>query len=133
MTSLATAPLIFMGLLLALNLIGERDALGPLVLLLAMCMAGIAGMVACIRLTITFYSGGRPALRVAKLRWWLALVCGSAAALAVFFVFLFDDGVLTERLAILFFGPLLLPLAAILFWLRFAGSFGNEPSQEVGR
>lgn len=85
-------------------------------------LAGVFGVIAWVRLTLAYAMHGRAGLSRCDSLWWPALAAGVLAASMFLFEFrgILATGwqeVLDRRL--LFMGPLLIPLALHLLWLRF--------------
>lgn len=85
-------------------------------------LAAVLGTIAWTRLTLAYALNGRDGLFSCDNLWWFALLAGVVAA--VIFLFAFRHSLTMEwwDWQWLLFGPMLIPLALHLLWLRFQPS-----------
>ncbi len=118
-TALAGGYFAIIALAFGISALADVRGPGPGMILALWGLSGVLGIIAWARLTLAYARGDRIGLARCDSLWWIALMAGIAAASVMLHLLLTNAKDGSVAFPLLFLGPLLIPLALHLTWIRF--------------
>lgn len=118
-TALAGGYVAVIGLAFGFSALADARGSGPGVVLALWGLSGVVGIIAWVRLTLAYAHGDHVGLARCDHLWWTGLTAGIAAASVMLSTLLVNAKGGWVEFPLLFLGPLLIPLALHLTWMRF--------------